>query len=277
MKFSEDIPYNWHALKERVFDGEVFILPPSDASKAMVAQLHDVFSSVNGYDFTADIHKRKSVPDIMADLKKARTPITAPSFSIPLIHDIVGTFDGAADDDLIGDVLRLRAMPHEAHKKGLSPHSYSAHRDCWYANPQAQLNIWVPLLDVQEGNSFTFYPRYFNRAIANGSARFNYDDFVQKAGFQNTGKIDLSLYPVPLEDIKDNRAASFNAAAGAMVIFSPSHLHQTVLNECDASRFSVDFRVVSQHDIKSGKGAPNVDNRSSGKAEQDYYKVASRP
>lgn len=275
MHYSIDKKENWQNIKNRCFEGEVFIQPPSPASVRLISFLQDAFFKANNFAMHPQLHDESSVPQIMDALHKARALITPPSTSMPLIHNVINEMDDAPARGMHGDVLRLRSMPHMAHKQGLSPHSYSAHRDCWYANPQSQINIWIPIFDVTPGQSFAFFPKYFDTAIANSSANFDYDNWSKNVGFQkHTKKTDLSAYPVPTEDIIDPAGAAFEAVAGSRVIFSPSHLHQTSLNETGLSRFSVDFRVVETEDIASGAGAPNVDNASRGHAEQDYHPVA---
>jgi hypothetical protein len=276
MHFQQQAPKDWKTFKQRIFMGDVFILPPSKASLYLVQSLCHIFGRLNGYAISKDLHKQKDFDHMMQDFDKIRTRTLDPAFSMRLIGAVLNDFEGAAEDPLIADLLRPRLMAHEAHKNGLSPHSTYAHRDTWYANPQQQINVWIPLLDVNEGNSFSFFPDYFDRAIENSSNHFDYIKFKQKAGFQgNVEKIDLSLYPKPLDDIpKDSLAKPFAAVAGSLVLFSPSHLHQTVLNESGSSRFSVDFRVVSVDDMLiKDSGAPNVDNDSQGNAAIDYYEV----
>ena len=59
-------------------------------------------------------------------------------------------------------------------------------------------------------------------------------------------------------------------AAGSLLLVSASHLHQSLPNLSDRVRFSIDLRLVHRGDLWAGRGAPNVDNRSSGGALADY-------
>ncbi len=277
-QFMSKAPKNWQDLKQDLFGGAIFILPPSPASLAMVADVKEAFAAANGYDMHPLLHETHDEAAFSKSLHAARALITPPAVSVPHIAAITGEFSGAQDDDLICDVLRLRGVAHiadtaQSDAPAAPSHILAAHRDCWYANPQSQVNIWIPLFDVDPSRSFLFHPRYFNTPIANTSVAFDYDQWVKTVGFQSTNRHAISNYPVPTEAIHDDHSTAFAAASGARVIFSPSHLHQTIANTSGLSRFSVDFRVVSRHDIAQNRGAPNVDNASHGAAQKDYVPV----
>lgn len=270
MRFDEQIPANWDKFKQDLYGGKVFILPPSHASMAMVSEARRVFAAVNDRDMHPLIHEQIADNNLTNLMAKARRVLTQPGTSLPHIAAIAGEL-GAAGDDIICDVLRLRVMAEGAAQKPLPPQALAAHRDCWYANPQAQINVWVPIFDVTPGRSFAFYPHYFDRPIANTSGNFDYDAWAENVGFQSAKAHDASAYPLPTQEIRDPAGAAFAAAAGARVVFAASHLHQTQANATGLSRFSIDFRLVSRPDMAAGRGAPNVDNASRGRAEKDYH------
>lgn len=270
MHFEKQAPTNWDKFKADLYGGKVFILPPSPASLAMISEARRVFASVNDRDMHPRIHQQIDDKSLAHAMALARAVLTKPEISLPHIAAIAGEM-GAAGDDLICDVLRLRVMADGADKKPLPPQALAAHRDCWYANPQAQINVWVPIFDVTPGRSFAFYPRYFDRPIANTSSNFDYDAWIQNVGFQSSKAHDASAYPLPQEPIRDKTGAAFAAVAGSRVVFAASHLHQTQANVTGLSRFSIDFRLVSRPDMDAGRGAPNVDNASRGRAERDYH------
>jgi hypothetical protein len=154
------------------------------------------------------------------------------------------------------------------HENPLAAPAYTAHRDTWYANPQSQLNWWIPLHDVGSGETFAFYPEYFGKEVANNSADFDYDEWIRNIGWQNTdGK--KAVYPAA-SGFNRAGAYAFTAKAGDIILFSAAHLHQTTENTSGLTRFSIDFRTVNLEDQSNGKGAPNVDNRSRGSALKDY-------
>src|SRR5262249_55708764 len=70
------------------------------------------------------------------------------------------------------DAARLRVVPHRGHEIPAAAAVYLAHRDTWYANPQAQLTWWVPLDDLGEEETFVFSPDHFDGAAPNSSDEF---------------------------------------------------------------------------------------------------------
>ena len=62
---------------------------------------------------------------------------------------------------------------------------------------------------------------------------------------------------------------------GAVVVFSGTHLHQTLGHFAGHTRFSLDFRLVRVRDHEAGKGPPNHDNRSRGSATRDYVRLSN--
>jgi hypothetical protein len=59
-----------------------------------------------------------------------------------------------------------------------------------------------------------------------------------------------------------------------MLIFSAAQLHSTVPNTSGRTRFSIDFRTVSLMDLETGRGAPNIDNRSTGTTLRDFLRAS---
>ncbi len=150
---------------------------------------------------------------------------------------------------------------------------YGAHRDTWYGNSQSQINWWLPLHDVSEEQTFAFYPDYFSKAIDNSSEKFFYDEWKVKVGFGNSQSSHSGLYPLPYSGRPpEELAVRFSAQKGDVILFSASHLHATEFNTSGATRFSIDFRYVSTADQLERIGAPNLDNRSSGSATDDYIR-----
>ncbi|HEY8190463.1 MAG TPA: hypothetical protein VIF12_07235, partial [Micavibrio sp.] len=147
------------------------------------------------------------------------------------------------------------------------------HRDTWLANPQCQINWWMPLHDVCDTDSFGFFPAYFDTPVENSSGGFNYDEWMEKVGFNNisANAAQAAQYPIVLkDDCGLNQASRFTCRKGEVILFSGAHLHSTMPNTSGQTRFSVDFRIAHMGDHESGKGAPNIDNRSTGEFIRDF-------
>ncbi len=171
------------------------------------------------------------------------------------------------------DPIRLRAVTHLGHANHRATAMYYAHRDTWYANPSAQVNWWIPLHDVSADATFVFFPDQFLRPVENDSEKFDYVTWIQKdaalaIGWQDYNAGQKVFYPCYTGQAALTHAHGFSCRAGDIILFSGTHLHQTVPNMTGMTRFSLDFRTVHYGDFQSGRGAPNVDNASRGVAER---------
>ena len=162
------------------------------------------------------------------------------------------------------DRVRLRGLAPGAEAIPAAAAAFYAHRDCWYANPQSQINLWLPLHDVDSTNSFGFYPQFFTVPVENDSELFDYDQFCRSGGFQST--VQTLVYPCWLAEEQPTPPSAVDLKLGELLFFSASHLHRTLPNRSGQIRFSLDMRLVHRGD----RGAPNCDNRSRGDASADY-------
>lgn len=176
-------------------------------------------------------------------------------------------FDSAR---LAFDAPRLRVVAPNAHRRPAAERAYYMHRDTWYGSLRAQINVWIPLFDVDAGDSFAIHAKAFGVAVDNDSASLDFARFASHGGFQSKAVIDAA-YPRCLG--KAPGAPTFVVAgANAVVAFSAAHLHGTTPNETSRTRLSVDVRFVDLDDHARGSGAPDVDNRSRGDVLAEYMR-----
>lgn len=173
------------------------------------------------------------------------------------------------------DLPRLRVVPHSDYLSAGVSYAYKAHRDIWYSSPTAQINWWLPIWDVSPERSMAFFANYWDRAMPNTSADFDYSEWVKIGRTLATSQIsqDTRKHPLPLEPITPEEEFRFGAAMGDAVVFSASQLHATVPNTSGATRFSTDFRTVNIEDLRNGRGGPNIDSRASGSTLGDFLRV----
>lgn len=256
--------------REAIYAGEVIHVKASTASKNLVAA---VISAIEA-EFGAGKELRKLQFEIPGDelfqrVGKLRKRLSSEPKFQELLYELLNEQGFELTEHAV-DPVRMRAVTHLGHENPLAANAYTAHRDCWYANPQAQINWWIPLFDVDETQTFAFFHEYFDKPVANNSAEFDYDEWMKTVGWQSTsGK--QAVYPSAAEGSFDlSTAKRFACSAGDIVLFAASHLHQTTKNSSGLTRFSIDFRTVHLDDHASGKGAVNVDNASTGSALADY-------
>ncbi|MGE3727466.1 MAG: hypothetical protein AB7I41_18040 [Candidatus Sericytochromatia bacterium] len=172
------------------------------------------------------------------------------------------------------DLPRLRAIVPNMHQLPAAADAFSAHRDTWYANPPAQINLWIPLGDYPAQQTFVFYPDYFCKPVANDSADFDYEQWRADVGWQSLRRPDRSVYPQALETLKSTQLG-FACEAGQRLLFSGSHLHQPLPNQSQHIRYSLDLRLVCPADHQLMRGAPQVDNGSRGSTWSEFVPLAT--
>jgi hypothetical protein len=257
-----------NALAE-LYAGAVFKCAATDKTQALTARIRGLLAEAFGADLQT-VHERFVFADMKQPLADIRAMLERDAIYTDACRDILA---GLGLPHMRRDALRLRCVMHGGHESKAAERAYAAHRDTWFGNPEAQINIWIPLLDVTADQTFTFYPSYFDAPIKNSSGVFNYDNWMQTVGWQGARTVQQAAeidYPQVLEEIVDEKAFGFSAKAGEMIIFAAAHLHQTVPNSSGRTRFSIDFRAVHMADHQAGKGAPNVDNASRPDALRDY-------
>ncbi|MBT9547366.1 MAG: hypothetical protein IV090_18380 [Candidatus Sericytochromatia bacterium] len=172
------------------------------------------------------------------------------------------------------DLPRLRAIVPQMHQLSAATDAFSAHRDTWYANPPAQINLWIPLGDYPATQTFVFYPDCFSRAVKNNSESFDYEHWRATVGWQSLQKPESAIYPQALE-LQVEEPLGFACEAGQRLLFSGSHLHQPLPNNGENIRFSLDLRLVCRSDFIQKRGTPQTDNRSQGSTWPEFVSLAA--
>lgn len=269
------VPLKALDLRTSIYAGAIYLSPANPASEHLVEYLLGLVRSKYGEDFRY-VHRRKSSQELLSILSGLKRSVYEDLQIQRIISDILTELGLLPTEDYLVDPLRVRAVFHEGHNQENALTAYSLHRDTWYANSQSQINFWIPLHDVKEAETFSFFPAYFNTAVGNNSSQFFYDNWIEKVGFGNSQLREPAFYPVVDQPFleENTERLMFSCRAGEILIFSAAHLHGTNLNDSGRSRFSVDFRAVHLSDHEAGFGAPNVDNASSGSAIKDYIKLS---
>jgi hypothetical protein len=169
---------------------------------------------------------------------------------------------GANPDDYLFDVPRIRVVPNYNYLHAGVSYAYKPHRDTWYGNLDCQINTWMPVYTIEPEQTMMINPAYFSTPVQNSSSSWSLDDWinVQRPLAKENVTTEARVHPVPMETI--SAASEIRAAgnAGEILTFSGSHLHGTVANFTEQTRFSIDFRLIHIADLLAKRGAPNVDS-----------------
>lgn len=256
-------------LRAALYEGQILRLPACEATRGLVAATEDLLRDLLRSD-DLELAWRQHTPDAFwTRIQRARAVLREDRRYLEQARGVVAATGFLLDANAV-DVPRLRAILPGGHQNPRAAAAYHAHRDTWYGNPQAQLNWWIPLQDVPASRSFGFFPERFAQAVPNDSAEFDYDAF-RTLGWQNYGpESRTQVYPRALDDAQLKAPRTYPLERAGLLLFASAHLHQTLPNETDRVRYSLDFRSVHRADHQAGRGAPNVDDRSRGCSLVDF-------
>ena len=154
------------------------------------------------------------------------------------------------------DRLRLRIQPPEGTYRSRRVQTLPAHRDSWGSGILAQVNWWAPIHPISAQRTMALYPDYFERAIANASAAWDFDELRTRL---KAGDDSYPLLPALEEPLDESGAWPVLIAPGDLLAFASAQLHASVPNETALVRYSTEVRTLCKGDLAAGRAAPNVD------------------
>ncbi|OPG05586.1 hypothetical protein [Microbispora sp. GKU 823] len=261
--------------RDLLYRGDVFVYSATSASAELVLFARELIEEAfGGLDPETAQHEMdvERFAGLLADLKPRFIHHPQCKKLLPLILEEVG----CSLDKTYFDVPRLRtSTSHDYLTSGIS-YAFHPHRDCWYSAPFNQINWWMPIYPVVPENVMAFHTRYFDRPVANGSARYDYAEWNATSRHTAAQHIrsDSREQPKPEEEVELDPQVRIVPEAGGFMLFSGAHLHSTVPNTSGRTRFSIDFRTVHIDDVWARRGAVNVDAACTGTTLRDFRRCA---
>lgn len=273
MNIYADSKMSDEARRQELYRGSLFVHSPSPSAVKLcqLAQqlIEDAFHPMDPLTVQENLPVEKCV-EILAALKPKF--IHHPN-SKKCIQGML-TELGCDLEKTYFDVPRMRtAFPGDYLKSGIA-YAFHPHRDTWYSAPFSQINWWMPIYPLNSENCMAFHPRYWDRALKNGSSQYDYDRWNQdsrQSAAQHI-KSDTRVQPKPEEPVELDPQVRLVCEVGGVFLFSAAHLHSTVPNTSRHTRYSIDFRTVHIDDIWAQTGAPNVDSACTGTTMRDYLR-----
>lgn len=261
------------ARRPLIYDGQIFFYSPTKSSLELCALAAEMSrSAFKGLD---PVLAHEAMPvekyvEILSTLKPAfihhpESKRLIKNLLLETGHDLEKTYF---------DIPRLRtAAPSNYLRYGIA-YAFHPHRDTWYSAPQNQINWWMPVFEMQSGNSMAFHPHYWKTPLRNNSHIYNYQNWnaTMRSNAAENIKSDSRPQPQAQEPVVMEPQTRLVCPIGGMILFSGAQLHSTVPNETRETRFSIDFRTVNEDDVKQGKGAPNIDSACTGTALGDFLR-----
>ena len=261
--------------RARLYAGDLYVYGPTEATRRFrdfaKSMIEDYF---DGRDPETAQYQMpvQDYADLLAKLKPAF--IHHPDAKA-LIQAILAE-RGCDLDATFFEVPKMRSSTSDKYLTAGIAYAWHPHRDTWYSAPQCQINWWMPIYEVTPDNCMAFHTQYWHRGVENSSAGYNYYEWNEKyRGTHITQYINEDPRPLPaatrtLDLDPDLRLV---CPVGGLILFSGAQLHSSVPNTSGKTRFSVDFRTAHAADIRSGKGAPNVDSRCTGTVIHEFRRA----
>lgn len=262
--------------RERLYSGDLFIQPATEASLELVALAKDLLVEAFSPHEPQMAQYHLPAEDYAAILAEMKPAFIHHDKCKELLPKILK--DAGCDQaDTYFDVPRLRTSTSDGYLTTGIAYAFHPHRDTWYSAPHCQLNWWLPVFDIEAGNCMAFYPRYFDEAVKNGSKGYDYYRWNRDSRGQAATQIgkDTRVQPKPEEQIDLSGELKLLPAVGEMIVFSGAHMHASVPNETGRTRISIDFRTVNRRDVQAMRGARNVDSECTGTNLRDFLRCAS--
>lgn len=260
--------------RARLYAGDIFIYSATTATRALIDLARGMLEEAFAPHDPKTVHRHKTAEEVAGILAKLKPQFIHHAECKKIIPRIAAEH-GVDLPRLYFDVPRLRtAYPSSFLSSGIA-YAFHPHRDTWYSAPMCQLNWWLPIFPLEPGNSMGFYPRYFSEAVKNNSEVYNYYEWNKKSRATAAQHVKSDTREQPKAQQKlDPVTVRYLPPPGGVILFSGAQLHETVPNDTEVARYSIDFRTVHYDDVIARRGAPNVDSRSTGTTMRDYLRAS---
>lgn len=269
-----DTPLDDEQRRQSLYGGDLFVYSSTRATDDFSAFARELIVEAFGDDDPQTVQDRMPVEKYIEVLKELKPKFIHHPESKKHVQRVLADL-GCDAHQVHFDVPRLRSSTSDGYLTTGIAYAWHPHRDTWYSAPRTQINIWLPVYDLDADNTVMFHPPYFEREVPNDSKQYNYYEWNTKyraAAASQVGK-DTRPLPGPTEEVEMDSQIRVVVPIGGLVLFSAAHLHSSVPNTSGKTRFSIDFRVVHAGDIKAEKGAPTQDVHCTGSNIRDFMRA----
>ncbi|MEU4533568.1 hypothetical protein AB0G15_01760 [Streptosporangium sp. NPDC023825] len=259
--------------REQLYRGQVFVYSATPASAQLAAFARELITEAFGERDPETAQFDMPVEEFAGLLARLKPRFIHHPRCKELLPEVLAEL-GCDLDRTYFDVPRLRtSTSHDYLTSGIS-YAFHPHRDCWYSAPFNQLNWWIPVYEVVPENVMAFHPQYFGSPVRNGSARYDYAEWNRTSRLTAAQHVrgDTRDQPRPEEAVVLDPQVRVVPEPGGVMVFSGAQLHSTVPNTSGRTRFSIDFRTVHIDDVRTRRGARNVDAECTGTTLRDFVR-----
>jgi hypothetical protein len=254
-----------------LFNGSLFAWSPTPSMLRLVALARDLLGRAFAPNDPIRAQYDMDVEDFAATLGRVKPEFIHHPECKTLIREVLVEV-GANPEQVYFDVPRLRSATADAFLTTGIAYAFHPHRDTWYSAPQAQINWWLPVYDLEPDNGLAMYPDVFAASLPNSSDSYNYYkwNLESRAAAATLIREDPRVQPRLTGGVELGSELRFIAPVGGTLAFSAQQLHATVPNTTRVTRFSIDFRTVHAADLEACRGAPRSDAACTGTTLRDF-------
>lgn len=159
------------------------------------------------------------------------------------------------------DHFPLRVVPYGTTHGGARNSFIGHHRDTWGSNIHSQINWWAPIYELEASRTIAIYPKYWTEPLTNTTGEWTFEKHIESRQKTPSGlKAPYPSAPSPLAAVDEVGVVKVILKPGDVLSFSSAHLHGSVPNTSNRTRYSVEMRTINQEDLIVGRAAPNMDN-----------------
>jgi hypothetical protein len=245
-----------------IYSGDIFVDTDLQAPRDLCTfAATSITAAFDGETDHQALHTMMPVAEFVEQVTALKGQFTNCREVKEMIRDFVLEI-GADPEDYLFDVPRIRVVPRYDYLHAGVSYAYEPHRDTWYGAADCQVNTWMPVYAIEPDQTMMINPAYFSTPVRNSSVDWSLEEWitVQRPLASTNLTEEQRVHPVPLEEISTTSEMRIAGTPAALMTFSGAHLHGTVPNHSDRTRFSIDFRLVHIRDLAEGRGAANVDS-----------------
>ena len=262
--------------KNSITDGDIHIFRSTNSLEKIIAYSKKIIKNhFNGFPHVQKAQELIDIKDYVEIISKIKNDFTNSSETNEIVQDMLNKLN-LKDEDIYFDKPKIRIVTYNKYLESGAGYVFKPHRDTWYAGPKSQLNFWFPIFDIDLNSTFAIYPNYWKKPVVNSSDNFDYETW--KAKFRFTAKehikSDTRNHPLALEEINTTEEFRVDCNSGDLIVFSGSHMHGTIPNTSNKTRFSVDLRILSKNLHEQNIGL-NIDSKSTGSTITDFVNSAN--
>lgn len=259
MKLQEvEPPIRDAALADRVFDGQVLVFRRVGPIRELCRAARRSIREELGTRDPVKAHEIHSRAELVARVRRLQTRFRRdPEIGLSFREALAEL--GLDLEALFWDRMVLRVVPPRTAGAPDEIAQIGPHRDVWGVGIQQQVNWWAPIFPVARNRTLCIYPDHWSRPLANTSASWRLATYIAESRGRRHGR--AGGYPSTPEPLETPRGSRFEPVIrpGDLLCFSSAHLHASVPNRSAFTRVSFEIRTFSRHDVRLGRGAPNVD------------------